>query len=85
MKGRISFLHLHSSLVAEEEWIQFHGRRGEAASKGIHEDLGIALSQLMPLVNTAFFSLAGASLLLVRPSGHTGPAALPPLSTPMIL
>ncbi|EIE22773.1 hypothetical protein COCSUDRAFT_42394 [Coccomyxa subellipsoidea C-169] len=40
--------------------------RGEAASKAIHEDLGIALTHLMPLVNMAFFSLAGASLLLGR-------------------
>jgi hypothetical protein len=39
--------------------------RGEAASKAIHEDLSIALTHLMPLVNMAFFSLAGASLLLV--------------------
>ncbi len=42
-----------------------HACRGEAASKGIHEDLGTALTHLMPLVNMAFFSLAGASLLLV--------------------
>ena len=42
-----------------------HACRGEAASKGIHEELGQTLAELMPLVNMAFFSLAGASLILV--------------------
>ena len=39
--------------------------RGEAASSSIHEELGVALTDLMPIVNMAFFSLAGASLILV--------------------
>lgn len=42
--------------------------RGEAASKGIHEELGHTLAELTPIVNMAFFSLAGASLILVGSS-----------------
>ena len=40
--------------------------RGEAGSKVAHEELGSALAHLTPIVNGAFFSLAGASLILVR-------------------
>ena len=42
------------------------GCRGEAASKGVHEEMGLILADLTPVVNMAFFSLAGASLILVR-------------------
>jgi hypothetical protein len=36
----------------------------------MHEELGVALAHLTPLVNMAFFSLAGASLILVRVQHH---------------
>ncbi len=42
-----------------------YGCRGEAASKGVHEEMGLILADLTPIVNMAFFSLAGASLILV--------------------
>ena len=45
--------------------------RGEAASKALHEELGQTLAELTPLVNMAFFSLAGASLILVGCPAHT--------------
>ena len=39
----------------------------------MHEEVAAALAAVMGMVNMAFFSLAGASLVLVRPQ----PAALP--------
>ena len=42
-----------------------------AASKALHEELGQTLAELTPLVNMAFFSLAGASLILVGCPAHT--------------
>ncbi|BDA45644.1 hypothetical protein COCOBI_07-4310 [Coccomyxa sp. Obi] len=59
-------LHAEPLLACVLAGIITTNRKGEAASKGIHEDLGTALTHLMPLVNMAFFSLAGASLLLGR-------------------
>ena len=56
-----------------------HTCRGEAASKGVHEEIGSILADLTPIVNIAFFSLAGASLMLVSsacftvPSSYTSP------------
>ena len=40
--------------------------RGEAAAGRVHEELAAALGAIMGVVNMAFFSLAGASLVLVR-------------------
>lgn len=41
-------------------------RRGEHSGQASHDELKSSLSHIMPVVNMAFFGLAGASVRLVR-------------------
>ena len=60
-KGHMCLIQTDSLLTK----VKHHACRGEAASKGVHEEMGLILADLTPIVNMAFFSLAGASLILV--------------------